>query len=68
VLIDGHNPADYAAIMTALLHDRRQLEILQVGSRRHAENFGWQATTHGLLNSYSLAIADYAMHTTSLAL
>jgi D-inositol-3-phosphate glycosyltransferase len=68
VLIDGHNPADYAAVMHSLLQDRRQLESLQLGARRHAENFGWQATAHGLLDSYSLAIADYAMRTTSVAL
>jgi D-inositol-3-phosphate glycosyltransferase len=68
ILIDGHDPADYASVMNSLLQDRRQLELLQVGSRQHAENFGWQATALGLLDSYSQAISDYAQRTTSVAL
>ncbi|CAB4887963.1 MAG: D-inositol-3-phosphate glycosyltransferase [Actinobacteria bacterium] len=68
VLIDSHNPVDYAAVMCSLLQDRNQLKKLQVGSRKHAENFGWQVTARGLLDSYSLAISDYAMRTTSVAL
>lgn len=67
-LIEGHNPANYAKLMTDLLLDRNQLEILRRGTREHAEQFGWQSTASGLLASYSRALVDYRTRSASIAL
>ena len=67
-LVIGHNPADYASVMNDLLSDPKELEILRQGSRNHAEQFGWQSTASGLLNSYSQALIDYRAGATSIAL
>lgn len=67
-LIQGHNPADYARVMSQLLLNPKELEILRHGSRAHAEQFGWQSTAAGLLDSYSQAVVDYRSQTASIAL
>ncbi|MDD2818752.1 MAG: D-inositol-3-phosphate glycosyltransferase [Candidatus Nanopelagicales bacterium] len=67
-LITGHNPADYASVMNTLLSAPRELEIFRQGSRAHAEQFGWQSTASGLLDSYSQALIDYRTRATSIAL
>ena len=59
VLIDGHDPADYAAVLRRLLADPGRLRELSIGARTHAAAFGWSATTAGLLSTYRSAIADH---------
>ena len=59
VLIDGHDPADYAAVLSRLLADPARMRELAIGARTHAAAFGWSATTAGLLSTYRSAIADH---------
>jgi D-inositol-3-phosphate glycosyltransferase len=67
-LIKGHNPAHYANVLSDLFLHPQELEILRRGTRVHAEQFGWQSTATGLLDSYSQALVDYRAHTASIAL
>jgi D-inositol-3-phosphate glycosyltransferase len=57
VLVDGHDPADYAAAIRAVL-GRRQL--LSVGARRHAARFSWDRTVDSLVEAYASAAEEMA--------
>ncbi len=59
VLVDGHNPADWARVITALLRDPDRLATMRIDARAHAEHFGWQATTDALLDVYAEAMTDH---------
>ncbi|QFG21985.1 D-inositol-3-phosphate glycosyltransferase [Actinomadura sp. WMMB 499] len=56
VLVAGHDPADYAAVLRRLadpaLHAR-----LSRGAVRHARAFGWDATVEALLDVYTGAMS-----------
>ena len=67
-LVESHNPHDYAKVMGNLLLHHKELEVLRHGTRVHAEQFGWQSTAAGLLDSYAQALVDYRARSTSLAL
>ena len=55
VLVEGHNPDDYARVMARLADDRIRLRELSHGAVAHASTFGWQHTTAGLLDTYRAA-------------
>ena len=56
-LVDGHDPADWAAAITGILDaDAGALARAAVG---HARRFSWDATVDALLTGYRRAIADY---------
>ncbi|MET0765483.1 MAG: D-inositol-3-phosphate glycosyltransferase [Blastococcus sp.] len=57
VLVDGHDPRDYAAAVRAVL---RRRELLSVGARRHAAQFSWERTADSLVVAYSTAAEDMA--------
>ena len=58
VLIDGHDPRDYARVLADLhAHPRRRTD-LAVGAVWHAEQFGWHATAEATLDVYTQAIQD----------
>lgn len=59
VLVDGHDPADYAAVIRRLLADPTRLRELSIGAHTHASAFGWSATTAGLLSTYRAAITAH---------
>ncbi|MEO3826847.1 D-inositol-3-phosphate glycosyltransferase [Actinomadura sp. B10D3] len=62
VLIPGHDPADYAAVLRRL-HDRPGLHArLARGAVRHADGFGWDATVDRLLDVYTGAMTIPAAH------
>ncbi len=52
VLIDGHDPADYAHAFERLLTDRAALDALREKCRDHAQQFGWARTTQLTLDAY----------------
>ena len=52
VLIDGHDPADYARAFERLLTDRAALGALREKCRDHAQQFGWARTTQLTLDAY----------------
>ena len=56
VLVDGHDPADYAASIAELLGSPGMLAELSRGAVAHAQRFGWGATADGLIDVYADAI------------
>jgi D-inositol-3-phosphate glycosyltransferase len=58
VLIDGHDPVDWAETLARLLPDRLRRAGLARGAERHARNFSWHRTVSGLLTVYGEAIAE----------
>jgi D-inositol-3-phosphate glycosyltransferase len=60
VLIDGHNPADYAAAIWQLITDSGRLARLSKGARQHASGFGWSVTVDQLLGVYGAAMSEVA--------
>jgi len=57
VLVDGHNPGDYARVLESLIDDAGRREVLADGAVRHASEFGWAATARGTLDVYERALA-----------
>ena len=67
VLVDGHDPAQYARVLRDLIaHPERRGELSD-GARMHASSFGWAATTAGLLTSYRHAVQQYRVDATAAA-
>ncbi len=57
VLIDGHDPADYAAAFERLLSDPAEVARLGAAAARHANTFGWARTVEQTLAAYTSATA-----------
>lgn len=55
VLIDGHDPADWARVLEELIAAPRRRALLAGAARSHAESFSWSAAAAGLLRSYRRA-------------
>jgi D-inositol-3-phosphate glycosyltransferase len=53
VLVDGHDPADFAAAIDRLLADPSERSRLSAGAIEKAESFSWEATADRLLELYS---------------
>ena len=60
VLVDGHDPADYASAMLPLLLDADLRESMSQKAVHHAESFGWDVTAERTLEVYADAIAAHA--------
>ncbi|MFC7731768.1 D-inositol-3-phosphate glycosyltransferase [Actinomadura keratinilytica] len=60
VLIAGHDPADYAAVLRRLHAEPGLHARLARGAVRHAERFGWDATVDRLLEVYTGALSTFA--------
>ena len=58
ILIDGHDPADYAAVLRRLGAVPRLRARLGRGGVRHAASFGWSGTVDRLLEVYTGAKAE----------
>ncbi|MGH3388067.1 MAG: D-inositol-3-phosphate glycosyltransferase [Actinomadura sp.] len=56
ILIDGHDPADYAAVLRRLARQPRLRARLSRGAVRQAGAFGWNSTVDGLLSVYTGAV------------
>jgi D-inositol-3-phosphate glycosyltransferase len=56
VLIDGHDPVDYAAAIHRLLTDPDAREAMSHKAVRHAEGFGWDVTADRTLGVYVDAV------------
>ncbi len=57
VLVEGRDPADYAAALRAVLARR---ELLSAGARRHAAAFSWERTVDSLVAAYTAAAEEMA--------
>jgi D-inositol-3-phosphate glycosyltransferase len=58
VLVDGHDPADWARVLRRLIMAPRHLQALSAGARRHASVFGWSATVDRLAKVYTGAMHE----------
>ncbi|MDP9116376.1 MAG: D-inositol-3-phosphate glycosyltransferase [Actinomycetota bacterium] len=58
VLVDGHDPEQWAKVLADLLGSPRALRALGQGARAHAQRFSWDCTTDGLLVAYGEAIEE----------
>ncbi|RBY82357.1 D-inositol-3-phosphate glycosyltransferase [Blastococcus sp. TF02A-26] len=57
VLVEGRDPADYAAAVRSVLARR---ELLSAGARRHAAALSWDRTADSLVDAYTSAAAEMA--------
>ena len=57
VLVDGHDPEQWAKVIGELLRTPADLERLRRGARAHAERFSWERTTDELVHAYQEAAA-----------
>jgi len=60
LLVEGHNPVDYAAAIGRLLTDATLHRRLSRGAVAHAARFGWSQTAEGILDVYAEALASVA--------
>ncbi|WP_462288112.1 glycosyltransferase [Nostocoides sp.] len=58
VLVQGHDPGVWAAVLAELLTDPARRERLGRAGKTHAQNFGWEATVDKLLDVYTRAVSD----------
>ncbi|HEV7963887.1 MAG TPA: D-inositol-3-phosphate glycosyltransferase [Actinoplanes sp.] len=59
VLVDGHDPQDWARVLGKLLLAPNLRLRLSVGAVRHAANFSWDRTADGLLRVYREAVTEH---------
>lgn len=58
VLVDGHDPAEWAGAFADLLDDPQRLADLRTRAPKHAQKFGWDRSVDELLSVYRLACAE----------
>jgi D-inositol-3-phosphate glycosyltransferase len=58
VLVDGHDPRDWARVLGRLLPASGAMDKLARGAVEHARHFSWGRTAGGLLTVYREAIAE----------
>ncbi|MFN2561975.1 MAG: D-inositol-3-phosphate glycosyltransferase [Jatrophihabitans sp.] len=63
VLVDGHDPQQWAKVLTDLLRTPSALARLADGARGHADRFSWDRTAEGLLVAYGEAVHE--LHSTA---
>jgi D-inositol-3-phosphate glycosyltransferase len=63
VLVDGHDPHQWAKVLTDLLRTPTLVARLAAGARGHAERFSWDRTAEGLLVAYGEAVDELASRT-----
>ncbi|HVE64213.1 MAG TPA: D-inositol-3-phosphate glycosyltransferase [Mycobacteriales bacterium] len=61
VLVDGHDPGDFADVIAALLASPERRATLSAGAVTHAAGFGWAATAEGMLSVYADALREHAV-------
>ena len=63
LLVPGHDPDDYAAVLAGLADEPRRRAVLGRGAVDHAARFGWGATAAGVLDVYQDVLAEHALPT-----
>lgn len=53
ILVEGHDPADYAVAVDRVLDDAQYADRLAAGAVARAERFSWEATVSRLLELYA---------------
>ncbi|WP_438867428.1 D-inositol-3-phosphate glycosyltransferase [Paractinoplanes ferrugineus] len=59
MLVDGHDPRDWARALDSLLAAPRHLAALAEGAAAHAAGFSWDRTAEGLLRIYRAAVLEH---------
>jgi D-inositol-3-phosphate glycosyltransferase len=59
VLVDGHDPDDWARVMDKLLAAPAYRRVLSEGAVAHAAGFSWDRTADGLLRVYREAVTEH---------
>jgi D-inositol-3-phosphate glycosyltransferase len=67
VLVDGHDPQDYARVFEGLLTDDRALARLRSCAPEHAQQFGWARTAQLTLAAYHDAVTSMRADALALA-
>ena len=60
VLIDGHDPSDYASAIERILSRPDLRARLSQGALKHAKQFGWQSTAEHTLEVYADVLSSQA--------
>jgi D-inositol-3-phosphate glycosyltransferase len=60
LLVQGHDPADYAAAIRRIVTDTTMERRLGHGAVAHAARFGWSRTAEGILDVYAEALGRTA--------
>jgi D-inositol-3-phosphate glycosyltransferase len=55
LLVDGHDPEDWAATLLKVLEDRQLQERLEAGALEQARQFSWERTADRMLDVYASA-------------
>ncbi len=58
VLVDGHDPDQWAKVLADLLEHPEHLARLGSWARRHAARFSWDRTSDGLLAAYAEVVRE----------
>jgi D-inositol-3-phosphate glycosyltransferase len=58
VLVDGHDPREWARVLTGLLDEPLRRRRMGLAAATGAARFGWDATVDALLAVYEDAMAD----------
>jgi D-inositol-3-phosphate glycosyltransferase len=59
VLVDGHDPEDWARVVDNLLAAPAYRRVLSEGAVAHAAGFSWDRTAEGLLRVYREAVIEH---------
>ena len=59
VLVDGHDPLDWARVFDSLLAAPQRRRLLSAGAVEHAAAFSWDRTAEGLLQVYRDAVTEH---------
>jgi D-inositol-3-phosphate glycosyltransferase len=59
VLVDGHDPDDWARVVDKLLAAPAYRRVLSEGAVAHAAGFSWDRTAEGLLRVYRDAVTEH---------
>lgn len=59
LLVDGHDPADWARTIGGLLDDEPRRHRMRSGAAAQARRFSWDATVRATLDVYAGALADH---------
>ncbi|CAL9515763.1 D-inositol 3-phosphate glycosyltransferase [Nocardiopsis dassonvillei] len=59
VLVDGHDPADYATVLHRLIAEPARRDRLAEAAPAHAATLGWDRTVDDLLDVYRASITPY---------
>jgi D-inositol-3-phosphate glycosyltransferase len=59
LLVDGHDPREWARVLGGLLDDGVRRRAMQAAAVGHAARFGWDATVTQTLAVYAAARRDH---------